>query len=440
MQDQARTGASFCFTQGSVQKSGPGNPEIAGRRSLAMVNPTSQCREVKGLWVLLAAILCAFAPTISLAAQDQQPCAPEKNFTKAGHLLERKDFQGAKVVLRRLEACPHLSPLQRFNLGWLYGKAQDFPDALKVFKSVQPNVPDQLTHGYAIALVHFDQGQYQAAIDILTALRSKGISDAKCADLIGVAYSKLGRYQEAYTVMVENLRRDSSNPSAYYNLITLFVDTGELDKAAQVADKAVVAVPENAEALSMRGSIELSQGKTEHAYRDFASAAQLSPGAPDPPFFMALAEYRQSKFEEAGQILRNAIASGIADSDLHYLLAECLIRIDATDSVTVLSELDRAIQLNPNSVSARVLRGEKLLQSGRPHDALVDLKIARELEPNPQRDARNTTYLLARAYVAVGKQEEAKILFAQLSPHFSSDKADTLTRLSDHKMQAALHR
>ena len=97
-------------------------------------------------------------------------------------------------------------------------------------------------------------------------------------------------------------------------------------------------------------------------------------------FFMALAEYRQSKFEEAGQVLKNAIASGIVDSDLHYLLAECLIRIDGTDSATVLAELDRAIQLNPNSVSARVLRGERLLASGRPQDAIIDLKIARELD------------------------------------------------------------
>jgi len=48
--------------------------------------------------------------------------------------------------------------------------------------------------------------------------------------------------------------------------------------------------------------------------------------------------------------------------------------------------------------------------------------------------------LLARAYVAVGKREQAKVLFAQLSPQFSSDKADSLNRLSDHKMQAALHR
>ena len=405
-----------------------------------MKRPTPQDPEVTCLRLLLAGVLCLLATTVSHAAQEEKPCAPEKSFAKVGSLLENKDNQGAKALLRSLEGCPHLSQLQRFNLGWLYGQAHDFSHALKIFKSVQPNVPDGLTHAYAIALGQFELAQYQAAIDTLTALRSKGTFDSKCADLLGVAYSKLGRYQEAYGVMVDHLRQDPSNPYAYFNLITLFVDTGELAKAAQVADKAIAALPQNAEALSMRGSIELSQSKTEDAYRDFAHAAQLAPMAPDPPFFMALADYRQSKFEEAIQVLKNAIASGIVDSDLHYLFAECLIRIDSLHSATVLSELDRAIDLNPNSVSARVLRGEILLKSGHPQDAIADLKIARKLEPNPQRDARNATYLLARAYVAIGKQDEAKVLFAQASSQFSSNKADTLDRLSDLKMHAALHR
>jgi tetratricopeptide (TPR) repeat protein len=389
--------------------------------------------------LLLAGVLCLITPCVSSAAEAGKPCLPDKTFAKVGSLLEKKDYQGAKILLRSLESCPHLLPLQQFNVGWLYGKAHDSSDALKIFKSVPTDIPDRLTHGYAIALASFELGQYQASIDTLTTLRSRESFDAKCADLLGVSYSKLSRYQEAYDVMVENLRQNPSNPFAYFNLITLFVDTGELDKAIQVADKAVAALPQDAEALSMRGSIELSQSKTEDAYRDFALAAQLTPRMPDPPFFMALADYRQMKFEEAAKVLRTAIASGIVDSDLHYLLAECTLRVDPSNSLTALSELDQAIQLNPDSVSARVLRGSKLLETGRPQDALVDLKIAQTLDPNPQQDTRNTTYLLGRAYVALGKRDEAKALFAQLGPQFSSNKTDTLDQLSDKKMRAALH-
>jgi tetratricopeptide (TPR) repeat protein len=189
----------------------------------------------------------------------------------------------------------------------------------------------------------------------------------------------------------------------------------------------------------MRGSIELSQGEAEKAYHDFASAARLSPKSADPPFFMALSNYRLSKFADAVQVLRSAIVSGIVDSDLHYLLAECLIRINALDSETVLSELNRAIQLNPKSASARALRGERLLELGHPQEAMVDLKIARQIEPDSGRDTRNATYLLARAYLALGRRDEAKALFDQVGSQFSPTSAEALNQLSDLKMRVALH-
>jgi tetratricopeptide (TPR) repeat protein len=403
------------------------------------ISCTPQKRGGRGLKLLFTCAWCLVVSSLSAAAQEEPSCLPAKTFAQVGALLQKQDYSRARTLLRALESCPHLAPLERFNVGWLYGRAHDSPDALRLFHSVQADVPDRLTHGYAIALADFELGKFQASIDTLAALRAQGIFDARCADLLGVSYSKLNRYQDAYTVMAENIRQNPSNPFAYFNLIALFVDTSEMDKAAQVADRAVAALPQNADALSMRGSIELYRNQTDEAYRDFSAAAELTPHAPDPRFFMALADYRQSKFDQAAKVLRDAMALGIADSDLHYMLAECVLRIEPSNATAALSELDRAIQLNPKSVPARVLRGETLLAAGRPQDAVVDLKIARELDPNPQRDTSNTTYLLGRAYAALGKREQAKALFAQLGHQFGPNKTDTLNQLGDQKIQAALH-
>lgn len=391
--------------------------------------------------VLLA--VCAlflWTAAVSHAAQVDNSCSiAERIFAKVEVRLEKKDDRAASALLRHLASCPNLSPVQRFNVGWLYGKAHDFSDALRIFVSLEEGVPDRLTHGYAIALAQFELGHYQHVVDTLTALRATGNFDAKCADLLGVSYSKLAQYQTAYEVMVQNLDQFPADPYPYFNLMTLFVDTGELDKAAQVADRAVASLPQSAEAFTMRGSIELSQGEAEKAYLDFASAARLSPKSADPRFFMALSDYRLSKFAEAAQVLWSAIASGIVDSDLHYLLAECLLRINGPDSETVLSELNRAIQLNPKSASARALRGQRLLESGHAQEAMDDLKIARQIEPDAGRDTRNATYLLARAYLALGKRDEAKVLFGQVGSQFSPTSAEALNQLSDQKMRIALH-
>jgi tetratricopeptide (TPR) repeat protein len=407
---------------------------------LTTVQPEISCKpQERSRKLLLAAVLCLVVFSLSAEAQEEPSCVPAKTFARVGAILQKQDFPRAKALLRALESCPQLAPLERFNIGWLYGRAHDSPDALRIFHSIQADVPDRLTHSYAIALADFELGKFQASIDTLVALRTQGIFDAKCADLLGVSYSKLDRYQDAYAVMAENIRQNPSDPYAYFNLIALFVDTSEMDKAAQVADRAVAALPQNADALSMRGSIELYRNQTEEAYRDFSAAAEHAPQSPDPRFFMALVDYRQSRFDQAAKLLRDALASGIADSDLHYILAECVLRIDPSNRSAALSELDQAIQLNPNSVPARILRGQTLLAAKRPQDAVVDLKIARDLDPDPQRDTSNTTYLLGRAYAALGQQDQAKALFAQLGHQFGPNKTDTLNQLGDQKIRAALH-
>jgi Flp pilus assembly protein TadD len=115
------------------------------------------------------------------------------------------------------------------------------------------------------------------------------------------------------------------------------------------------------------------------------------------------------------------------------------VRMDSSNSAGALAELNRAIELNPKSVSARTLRGKMLLEAGHPQDAVLDLRVARELEPNPERDSRSATYFLARTYMALGKRDEAKALFAQLSSQFSSNNSDTLNELGDRRMKAVLH-
>jgi tetratricopeptide (TPR) repeat protein len=404
-----------------------------------MVRSASLACEGKLLVLLIAGVLWLIHPDAGFAAQQKGSCDAQAGFAKVGKLLSKKEYQSAKEILSTLQTCHNLSPLDVFNVGWLYGRAHDFSQALKIFDSVPPEVPDRLTHGYAIALSQFELGNYQPAIDGLNKLRSQGAFDAKCADLLGVSYSKLGRYQEAYPIMAENLQHNPTEPFAYFNLITLFVDAGETAKAAQVADSAVATLPQSPEALVMRGSIKMSQSKLEDAYNDFSAAAQVAPHSPDPRFFMALSDYKQGKFLAGAEVLKAAIGSGIVDSDLHYLLAECMVRMDSSNSAGALAELNRAIELNPKSVSARTLRGKMLLEAGHPQDALLDLRVARELEPNPERDSRSATYFLARTYMALGKRDEAKALFAQLSSQFSSNNSDTLNELGDRRMKAVLH-
>src|SRR5262249_27725994 len=153
------------------------------------------------------------------------------------------------------------------------------------------------------------------------------------------------------------------------------------------------------EVFIVRGAANTLLGLLEKAHQDFQSAATLAPDKADARFFLALTKYKQGKFMNAAQSLRSAIGSGIVDSDLHYLLAECLLKLDGTNVKDVMRERDQAIALNPNSVSARNLRGRLLLDAGRVKEAAEDLEQAHRYDPT----SRSAAYNLARAYRALGK-------------------------------------
>ncbi len=373
----------------------------------------------------LAAVLFLFA--VLLEAQPN--CRVDKVFAAANASLQKRQYDEAFGTLNQLQKCGELTALERFQLGWLYGRTRHFDVALKSFHSVPDDTPDPLTHGYAVALSEFELNDYQAAINTLNGLKAKNLFDEKCEDLLGVSYSKAGRYSEAYQVFSEAIQVHP-NQSSYLNLITLCVDGGNLEQAAVIAAKAVQQFPQSPESYIVLGAAQTLTGHLEQAHGSFQAATRLAPQEADPRFFLALTDYKLDRLNDAVKDLQTAEGAGIQDSDLHYLLAECLLRLDGTNTAPVLTELDRAIALNPQSVSARVLRGKLFLKAHKANEALPDLEAAYRVEPQ----SRSAIYNLGRAYQMTGKTTEASRMFKQVQEQAS----DPLSELSSQRLNATL--
>jgi tetratricopeptide (TPR) repeat protein len=387
-----------------------------------------------------AAGLLLLATSVSYCcAQTPEVCATQPVFTKADGLLKLKHYEEAEVTLNQLQECHSLTDVERFNLGWFYGRARNFKTALKIFETVPLNVPDPSTHQYAVALGKFELGDSQGAIATLKSLQSQGLLDAKGANLLGVSYSKLGLYQEAYPILAEELRQNPQDPLAYLNLIALFADSADFARAADIANQATLSFPHDPEMFVVLGAADTLLGSLDKAHGDFEKAAQLSPHQAEPRFFLALTDYKQNNFTKAITELKTAIVSGIIDSDLHYLLAECILKVDPSKTKDSLIELNQAIAINPKSVSARTLRGRLLLEDHHPQQAIIDLEVAHNIDPN----SHSATYILARAYAAAGRKEDANVLFAHLSTQFHRDLEDQhnmeiMDALSEQRLKKAL--
>jgi tetratricopeptide (TPR) repeat protein len=353
-------------------------------------------------------------------------------FASAKQHLQAKRYDDATAILDRLRHCDNLSPLESFEMGWLYGRARCFAESLSIFKTVPVNVPDRASHEYAIALSNFELADYRSTVETLKTLAKEEALSAESANLLAVSYSKLGLYGQAESTLSQEIEHNRGDLTAYLNLVTLYADQDRFAEAEKIASKAVKGFTKSSEVFLVRGAANTLIGKLDKAYDDFSMAASLAPHKADPRFFLALTSYKQGKFVEAANSLQSANRLGIADSDLHYLRAECLLKVNGANTQPAIAELDRAIEMNTNSVSARALRGKLLLEAGRTKEAVADLERAHQQDPN----SRSAAYNLARAYRTLGLTDESRLLFEQ----FRNQKADSLSELTQRRLNQVLTR
>jgi tetratricopeptide (TPR) repeat protein len=378
------------------------------------------------------ACLCMVCLSTELRCSPQQPgptCDAQSVFRLADAELKRQQYDRAERELDRLLGCKALPSIDTFNLGWFYGRAHTFGKALSEFNSVSQDVPSTKTHRYAIALAQFELGDYKAAVETLTHTERQDLGQ-DAANLLAVSYSKLGLYQNSYTVLTDEIHRHPDDRLAYLNLVTLLCDLGRLPDAVDVADKAVSTFPRNAEVLVVRGAAHTLVGKTVEAQADFRAAIEASPLYGPPRFFLAVSEYKEGRYAVARDGISQAIRAWVKDSDLHYLVAEATLLLDPRNTENALAELNRAIAMNPRQVQALSLRGKLRLQQHDLKNAVYDLELAHSIDPA----SASATYNLARAYFALGKAEEANALSKQLA----SSGADAVNELSDQKLKSVL--
>jgi hypothetical protein len=88
----------------------------------------------------------------------QNKCDASAVFQHATEELSSHQFARAAHSLDEIRDCSTLTPVEVFQVGWLYGRARRFDLALQVFGRMQESVPDLATHQFAGAPAHFELG------------------------------------------------------------------------------------------------------------------------------------------------------------------------------------------------------------------------------------------------------------------------------------------
>lgn len=318
-----------------------------------------------------------------------------------------------------------LTPRQRFALAWLYGRLNEFKTALTILQSLPAQQPNPRERSYAIALCQFNLKQYDAAIQTLRGMQAQGIADQDAIQLLAVSYDQAGQPGQAYSVLRTELLQHPGDLNGYLNLITLCVNHHNNELAIKVATTGLNELPNSFELYSSRAAALSLQGKQTEAIADYRAAIRLQPRRADDYFSLALIQYHQGAYAATAQTLKTAIDGGFADSDVHYLLAEC-IRAQHGPIDAARKEVTLALQMDAASAPALTLRGQLELQQGDTAAAVRDLTQARAIDPQ----SKEVAYNLARAYQKAGQRQKAQALFQQVQ----AESRDLNAALQQKKM------
>ncbi len=147
-------------------------------------------------------------------------------------------------------------------------------------------------------------------------------NDATTHLQLGAVLLRLSSAPEAILTLKRALELDPNIAEAWYNLAIAEQTCGHLTAAREAWDETLRRMPQNPDAWTHRGEIELDQQEWSAAEADFRTALRLEPDQLDVSMNLALALHRLDRLAEARELLERRLASEPENVRLLNRLAE----------------------------------------------------------------------------------------------------------------------
>ena len=190
-------------------------------------------------------------------------------------------YFSAASALKRSDALARLEPEARFLLASSFIRIERRHWARAELERLVARDGDAGSYRLALAQVHYDQGQFAAAVWQLDQILDRTPELAAAHDLRGQCLEGLGDNRSAIAAFQRavslNLKTAVESAWPHYHLGSLLHDLGDLDAAEAALARALAADPAHAPAQRELGIVYLKANKLRLAAEALEAAAQLSP-------------------------------------------------------------------------------------------------------------------------------------------------------------------
>jgi tetratricopeptide (TPR) repeat protein len=391
----------------------------------------------------------------ALSAQDTSNV--QRHFTLGVLLAEEKQYQAAQLELERADALKPGTFEILFNLGQAYLRAKEYGkaelvlnralklnpdsadamyllaqafndedrpvDALDLLARAHKLAPENTDIIFLLARVSMGQNFYEDAIPLLESGLKISPQRADLRAALGESYFMSGKADKAIDEFKKLIEVEPSARS--YTFMGLsYRHLGRFDEARKYFEEGLKLEPTNAACLFNLGFIEERQGSAAAADQHFQQALRSNPDFSDALLELANLRSKDKKYAEAAELLRRYVKVAREPSSGYYKLAmveRSLHQMDAAErDLKVFQTLSKNSNTGPYPYQHLFDYLENRTKLTPTERAQLDVtELLEQIKKNPGQP--QDLYLLAQAYLKLGKRDPALQAVSELDQLSSDD-------------------
>ena len=352
------------------------------------------------IWLTAPLALLSLMYVASALCQSREDAVTpevERLYSAANRAQAAGDTAKAIETYRSMiKLAPHLAAVYN-NLGMLYFNERDYEHAVETLElglKLNKNMP---TATAMLGMSYYRLGQNEKAESLIKAAVSANPKDNQAEFALAQVQIKLSEFQQASATLNHYLERNPKDQNAWYLLGKTYLQMSQdaLGKINQIDSNSVVA-------HEIAGEIDESMHNYDVALVEYKKAIDLAPNQPGTHLHMANTYWLMGNWELAEKEFGAELAVDPNNCSARWKLSNAMLENNEPPP-HALEELNRAVTTCPKLMQARVDRARALVRLKRESEALPDLLLALDENPNEP----SIHFLLASVYRAAGKPDDA---------------------------------
>jgi tetratricopeptide (TPR) repeat protein len=351
----------------------------------------------------LILVICFFWGVIShsatLIAQSQSTTPlVEQLYAQAKESEAAGDTDSAIANYQQIiKVAPRLAPAYN-NLGLLYFRQARYEQAIAVLEQGLKVAPRLSSAHALLGIAYFQLNKYEDARSHLEAALHANPADDNAALMLAKDLMSLNDFRGAADRLQQLAKRQPDNQEVWYLLGKAYMKLSE-----QALAKMNTIDPDSVLVHEMSGEIMEGMKNYDGALVEYKKAVEMAPTRAGTHYMLGNVYYQLSAWDAAIEEFEAELRNDPSNCKAEALIGNILLEQRREDD-KALAAVDNALALCPNLSQAHTDRGRALLKLNRPEEAVKDLQIAKQSNP----DDTITHFYLAQAYRATGRTEQAK--------------------------------